>query len=491
METIYQALLEQREVRSNLSALRAVLREGNRQEKEELTEFVSSHEPLFFGFLKNEDAKTRKNAALLLGDLDYERALEELYHAYREENTLFVRSAYLDALAQMDVRQKLPELKEKLSELLSAEADEESRKHVQEEIRGLRRILIRYEGITRHTFDYRQTENKVLLLTNRSFRQVLQGQTGGKVHPLGVTVQTDDLLPLFQVRIYREMLFLLSVKGLVEPEAEKAALALWEPMLALCRKYHSQEAPFYFRVECRAGLSLEERSRFAKKLGTVMEQCSGGMLINSPEDYEVELRLVANREGKLFPCLKFYTLPDKRFVYRKNAIAASIHPSAAALMMELASPYLKEDAQIMDPFCGVGTMLIERDIRVPAKHKYGTDIFGQAIEGARENAALAGEQINFIHRDFFDFRHEYLFDEIITNMPVRGKMTREELAMLYERFFKKALTVLAKEAVIIMYTGELGFVKKEIRLHKEFSLLQEYCMNSRTGFYLLIIGVKR
>jgi len=147
------------------------------------------------------------------GNLDYERALEELYHAYREENTLFVRSAYLDALAQMDVRQKLPELKEKLSELLSAEADEESRKHVQEEIRGLRRILIRYEGITRHTFDYRQTENKVLLLTNHSFRQVLQGQTGGKVHPLGVTVQTDDLLPLFQVRIYREMLFFVSPEG--------------------------------------------------------------------------------------------------------------------------------------------------------------------------------------------------------------------------------------------------------------------------------------
>jgi len=65
--------------------------------------------------------------------------------------------------------------------------------------------------------------------------------------------------------------------------------------------------------------------------------------------------------GSCFPVLSFHTLPDKRFVYRKNAIAASIHPSAAALMMELASPYLKEDAQIMDPFCGVGTMLIERD----------------------------------------------------------------------------------------------------------------------------------
>lgn len=146
-----------------------------------------------------------------------------------------------------------------------------------------------------------------------------------------------------------------------------------------------------------------------------------------------------------------------------------MHPSLAALIMELAAPYLKENAQIIDPFCGVGTMLIERDIRVPAREKYGTDIFGEAIDGARENAALAGEQINFIHRDFFDFRHDYLFDEIVTNMPVRGKMTREQLDRLYEKFFRKALTILEKEAVIVMYTGEIGFVKKQLRLHREFS----------------------
>ena len=224
-------------------------------------------------------------------------------------------------------------------------------------------------------------------------------------------------------------------------------------------------------------MTLEQRSRFVKKLGSAIEQLSDGKLVNSPGDYEVELRLIANREGKFFPALRFYTIPDHRFAYRKHAIAASMHPSLAAL--------------IIDPFCGVGTMLIERDIRVPAREKYGTDIFGEAIDGARENAALAGEQINFIHRDFFDFKHDYLFDEIVTNMPVRGKMTREQLDRLYEKFFRKALTILEKEAVIVMYTGEIGFVKKQLRLHREFSLLEEYCMQSKAGCYLLIIGVKR
>ena len=49
--------------------------------------------------------------------------------------------------------------------------------------------------------------------------------------------------------------------------------------------------------------------------------------------------------------------------------------------------------------------------------------------------------------------------------------------------------MLKREAVIVMYTGELGFVKKQLRLHKEFSLLEEYCMQTKTGYYLLIIGV--
>ena len=75
-------------------------------------------------------------------------------------------------------------------------------------------------------------------------------------------------------------------------------------------------------------------------------------------------------------------------------------------------------------------MLIERDIAQPAREKYGIDIFGPAIEGARENASLAGEKINFIHRDYFDFKHDYLFDEIITNMPVRGRQSRGEMDAL-------------------------------------------------------------
>ena len=286
------------------------------------------------------------------------------------------------------------------------------------------------------------------------------------------------------------MLFPIHTSELLDTNPRKAAQQLWESDLyELLKKIHNEAGTFYYRIECRSSMDLDKRSDFSKKLGASLDALSGGMLVNSASDYEVEIRLIANREGRFFAALKLYTIEDHRFDYRKNAISASIHPSTAALLMEIAKPYLKEDAQIMDPFCGVGTMLIERDRKYPAREVYGTDIFGDAIDMARVNTELAGRKFNYIHRDFFDFKHEYLFDEIVTNMPVRGKMSREEMDLLYERFFEKALTILKREAVIVMYTGELGFVKKQLRLHKEFSLLEEYCMQTKTGYYLLIIGV--
>ncbi|MBR4027410.1 MAG: methyltransferase, partial [Lachnospiraceae bacterium] len=312
-----------------------------------------------------------------------------------------------------------------------------------------------------------------------------------KVHPLGVWVETDDIFSIMQIRAYRELLFPISTNKLISANPKESAKEIWNTgIMELLRKLHIGEGAFYFRVEVKSPMTLEERSRFTKKLSSELENISKGQLINSTSDYEVEIRLIANKDGLFFPCLKLMTLKDRRFSYRKNAIATSIHPSTAALIMELAEKYLKEDAQIIDPFCGVGTMLIERDLKVPAKEIYATDIFGEAITYGRENARLAGERINFIHRDFMDFKHKYLFDEIITNMPLRGKKTKQEMDTFYGEFFTKTKEILKQKGIIIMYTNELGFVKKQLRLQKEYILLQETCMQTKNEFYLLIIGYK-
>ena len=77
--------------------------------------------------------------------------------------------------------------------------------------------------------------------------------------------------------------------------------------------------------------------------------------------------------------MRLCSIQDNRFAYRKNVLPTSMHPSQAALIVSLAKPYLKETAQIMDPFCGVGTLLIERAHLVPAREIYATDTYGDAI----------------------------------------------------------------------------------------------------------------
>ncbi len=499
MENIIKELQKNQNIRANLSSLRQILKDaaksGDAVQSTNLRTAVSDDQKLFLSFLQHEDAKTRKNAALLLGDVGYQNAANALFTAYEAETTLFVRASYLQALEQLDVSDKLADIRECLEKLVAQEVTPENKKHIDEEIRALRKIVIKYEGIQRHTADIVGKQVSVLLLTNRSQRETIRRTvTAGTatVHPLGVLVETDNLPEVMKLRTYREMVFPLDIQGFLPAEATACAKAIWESnMMTILHELHTEAGSFYFRIDCKSAMTLEERSTFTKKLATELESLSKGMLINSTCDYEVELRLIANKDGEFFPCLQLASIKSERFAYRKNAIATSIHPSTAALIMELAAAYLKENAQIMDPFCGVGTMLIERNKRVAAKEMYGTDIFGDAILYARENTALAGAQANYIHRDFMDFKHDYLFDEIVTNMPLRGKKTKQEMDEFYQDFFEKSKEILQKNAVVIMYTNEIGFVKKQLRLQKNYSLLQETCLQPKNDFYLLILSYKR
>ena len=98
--------------------------------------------------------------------------------------------------------------------------------------------------------------------------------------------------------------------------------------------------------------------------------------------------------------------------------------------------------------------------------------------------------INYIQRNFFDFTHDYLFDEIVTDMPVRGKKSKEEQDRLYSRFFMKAAEILKPGGVIIMYSNEMGFIKKQLRLNRDFVMKKEFCIRAKEGYCLFIIGFK-
>lgn len=492
VETFCEELQENKNVRSNLIAMKQQIK-ADETELEIVEKWEAVHGKLV-EFLQHEDAKVRKNAALLLGEIDTANGLDELWTAYSKEQTLFVKSAYLLAMEQMNCGKYFDQLKEAYQHLCTMEIKEEEKKHFQEEIKVLERILRVLEGKKKHRFADYDREVEVLLVTNSKYREVTASQIkNGKTTlvPAGVKVITSDIRELLDIRTFRELLFLFDASRHITPDPEQIADEVCKSgLLPLLEELHKSPAPFYFRLNVRNQMEEKNRGAFIRKIAAAIEEKSGRMLINSADNYEMELRLNANSDGTLFPCVKLYTLQMNRFAYRKNAIAASIQPSTAALLMKLAQPYLKEKAQILDPFCGVGTMLIERDMLVETGDMYATDTFGEAILKGRENADAAGMDIHFINRNIFDFKHRYLFDEIVTNMPVRVSNFKEEQEQLYARFFEKSSQLLKRDGMIIMYSNESGFVKKQLRLRSDFALKDEYCIRQKSGYYLFIIRFK-
>lgn len=494
IKSIYQNIVNQQDVRKNLIVLRKELKEDDN-----ITAFfnhLAGEYSVLYALLEAEDAKIRKNIALIMGELAVPEFMNKLYEAYQKEDKLFVKSDYLVAIRQFDYRSLLEELKKRLDFLTSHTFEENSLKHINEETRILTEMVITLEKPLTHKFIGYNELSDLILLTNRDHQQITLDQIkegSAEAFNAGVIVRTKDLREIMNIRTYSNILFCLPKVTKVENEPLAVAEAIYEGgLLEFLKARHEGEHPYYFRIEIKSKMELDKKSTFAKKMASELERVSGRDLINSTSNYEVEIRLVEGKDGLFNVLMRLYTIEDERFRYRKNAVSASIQPVNAALIAELAKDYLKEDADVLDPFCGVGTMLIERNKLVPAKVMYGVDIFGEAIDGAIENVDLDNTDIYFINKDFFDFTHKYLFDEIFTNMPTRmGRKTEDEIEVLYDRFFEKAEHLLKDKATIIMYTRNKELVNKSISNKKQYTLVKEYEISRKEAAYVCIVQLKK
>lgn len=489
MQKVYEALQRGEDIRNHLIELKKMLKEEGA-----LDTYLSMTEDdeLIASFLQDEDAKTRKNAAVILGQLQSQESIDKLWDAYVAETQLFVKSAYLSAMQKLNCKAYEKQLKERYQKLLAYEPAQEEIKHIQEEIKELRRIVIQFEGgIAKHTFTGYAKPQNFILTTVKNFQDTtgVQLEHGKlKIIPMGIQVVGGDIRETMRIRTFREVLFTLRCRKNLPSNPSVIAKELAQSDLTrVLSELHEGEPPFYFRIELKGTMPLEKKSAFVKKIAAELEQRTRHFLVNSTENYEVEVRLIENRTGGFYPCLKLYTLPMKRFSYRKYTMASSMHPSMAALLVELASSWLTEHALIMDAFCGTGTLLMERIYALSVRAAFGTDTFGEAIQGARENAAIAHLNINFIHRDFMDFTNSCPLDEIWADMPLRGKKEKEEHDAFYQAFFDKAKSLLKEHGRIFVYSNENAFVKKYLRLHEDLRLKQEVCIREKAGVYFFII----
>ena len=489
INNLFSEIVNGVDVRQNLSQLRQEIRDN--RIKEEVSELVEEHEEYIRNLLKAEDPKIRKNTVLLIGDLGKNEFLDDVFAAYLAEEQLFVKSAYLNALEGLSYESYLPQLKERIQILEAVEITEENRKHIASEMRELSELVVKVEGISKHKFTGYHKEAELMVLTNRlhiqaTMDQIQDGETFAT--SAGFRLKTKNIEEVLELRTYQEILFLVPGMHNAPMDPVLAAQKITDSeLLTFLEKRHNGRAPFHFRIEIKSKMPLNKKSFFAKKIASEIERNTKRKLVNSTTNYEMELRFIENKEGSFNLLLKLFTIPDERFSYRKEHIANSIKPVNAALLVELAKPYMIEDARVLDPFCGVATMLIERQMVVKANTSYGIDILSDAIEKAKINTEAAGQIIHFVNRDFFDFTHDYRFDEIFTNMPFAiGRKTEEEIYDIYEGFFRRAKSFLEKEGKIIMYTHNRDYV---IRLAKEngYVILKEFNILAKEETQLFII----
>ena len=150
LENEFHKLEEKKEIRTTISQIRKEIKKQD--SKKAFLELLQGKESMIVAFLSDEDAKTRKNTALLIGDLKLEQAKDALIAAYLNETTLYVKSAYLTALGKLDVRENLEFFKNRLLEVKNQQVPAEEQKHQGEEIRELNEIILKTEGAKKHQF---------------------------------------------------------------------------------------------------------------------------------------------------------------------------------------------------------------------------------------------------------------------------------------------------------------------------------------------------
>lgn len=481
------------EVRSLLSNLRSQIKE----DKKAAETYVDA---AFIGrlgdLLSHADAKTRKNAALLLGDLsDRVQALElagqvtqALWAAYEREDTKFVLASYIKGLSAYDCGEILESLQAERKRLGAEEIWEEDKKHMRLLLEQMDLLLEAYQEKENYRYQGIHKKHALILTTDPYMREALLAQVqdlgyaDARMVGRGVRLLTDSLDKLSQIRIYREMLFVIRFRGQTLAAEENLAQAIvLSELLPLLEEVYGKKKKYPFALR----MQMDADSKTTKRLAYAIEEGSQGRLANRPKDAVIELLPRQKKDGTYVVYARVLGQADRRFIYREHALPTSMAPVVAAEMVELVRPYLKEEAHVIDPFCGLGTLLIERMQAGRTRDVYGIDSFGEAIFYGRQDAKKAKKNIYFINRDYFDFTSSYLMEEVITEFPRMEHKEREEVDQFYRRFFDKTGEITADQAMVFALSTEEGILKKQLRLHEEFQLVRQIPMRGREQIYIL------
>lgn len=501
---LWSKIITEDDPRTLLSVMRDILRKE--KPKGMFKRTIGNSREKLSALLSHPDPKVRKNVCGVIGELGDPAYLEALYSAYNSEEKLFVRYSYVLAIGNCGTAidgEKLKKMFEAVVQNEKASKENDSlittNKHINEEKLALTRAIDKLCPMTRHEFTGFETPVPMLLtVMNYQYQLTLaeleEKSIDGRLVDDGILISERDIDKVYTCRTFYELLYPLSDCTDLQFDYKIIATEIINANIVdFLNKCHDSDSnsTFSYRIEFKTMDSNRERSDFVKNLSRELDKLSCGSLKNSPSSYEVEIRIL-ERDNLCNVFIKLYSFKDNRFAYRKNDLATSINPVTAAIVIKSIQNWLEPNAKVLDPFCGVGTMLIERSNLIQFSTLTGIDIFRTAISGATINSKLANVNIELLAEDTLDFVPYDLYDEIITNMPFDNKSaTHNKYADLYSEFVTKIPSLVKPGGMAFVYTIEKDLFREILVDNDQLELLKEIKIESgRLTPHVFVLKVK-
>lgn len=488
---LWSRAVNQDNARGILSVIRDILKKEN--PRDIFKRLISNSKEKLSAFLQDSDPKVRKNACGVIGELSDSYYLEALYNAYAMESQLFVKSSYIlaigncgDASDGEKLKKLLQNLVQKETTFENSEALLKNAKHINEEKLALTKVIAKLSPSAPHEFKGFETPVPMLLTAmNGQFQVTLedlsQNSIKGSLTNDGILILEKDLDKVYSCRTFYELLYpLANCQNLQFDYKELAAAILKAKVVDFLNQCHVNEdnSPFSYRIGLNAMEHNSEKSEFVKSLAKEIDKLSNGSLQNSPSSYEVEIRIV-EKKNLCSVFVKLFSFRDYRFDYREKVLPTSINPITAAIVMETIAKWLNPKAKVIDPFCGAGTMLIERAQAKDYEALTGVDIYKIAIEAATTNSTFANLNIDLIASDILEFSPKNKFDELITNMPFESKTGVHSFDKnLYSEFVNRIPKFVRTGGMAFLYTVERNLLHDCLGNNKKLQLIDEIKIES-------------
>lgn len=146
------------------------------------------------------------------------------------------------------------------------------------------------------------------------------------------------------------------------------------------------------------------------------------------------------------------------------SLPASLKPSVARAMAMLSRP--RERDRVLDPFCGAGTLLLERAAVGPFGALAGGDIDREVVSTAAANSGAARLPVALEQWDALALPlPEHCVDVVLTNPPFgkRVAIPGDAPDPFYRRFLREIRRVLAPDGRLVVLTSQTDAFQRALR----------------------------